>query len=149
MLSSINSLAKTVVSENCVIVVDDVKKKSFQISDCLFRFGMKAHRKREMPPSHQIGLDADFPFINDDEISEHSASQSDLDKVRATLDATFASGSFVVEDLFDVEYLRNHYDVPFVELICCFSFLAWIEQTIRIVPWFGSSILVCQVVSRK
>ncbi len=149
LLASINTFAKTMVSEHCVVVVDDIRKKSFQISDCLFRFGAKPHRRRDLPPSHQLGLDADFPFVDGDLIAEHSPSQSDLDKVRATLNATFASGDFVVEDLYDVEYLRNHYDVPFVELICCLTFLSWCDRTIRVIPWFGSSVLICPASSRR
>jgi hypothetical protein len=149
LLASINVLAKTLVSENCVVVVDDVHRTSFKISDCFFRFGTKPHRKHSMPASHQLGLDADFPFVDDNSIKEHSASQNDLDKVRATLNAAFAAGDFFIEDLFDVEYLRNHYDVPFVELICCLTFLSWCDKTIRVIPWFGSCVLICPAANSR
>jgi hypothetical protein len=149
LLASINALAKTLVSDSSVVVVDDVRKTSFRISDCLFRFGTKPHRKRDMPASHQLGLDAEFPFVDGEHIAEHSASQTDLEKVRATLNATFSTGDFVVEDLFDIEYLRSHYDVPFVELVCCLAGLSWCDRTISVIPWFGSSVLICPAGSRR
>lgn len=124
-------------------------KRLSGLATAFFRFGTKPHRKRDMPVSHQLGLDADFPFVDGELIAEHSASQNDLDKVRATLNAAFASGDFVIEDLFDVEYLRSHYDVPFVELICCLTFFSWCDRTIRVIPWFGSCVLICPVGSQR
>jgi hypothetical protein len=69
-------------------------------------------------------------------------SETALEKVLATVHASLDTTPILTEDLLDIEYLRNHYDVSFVDFMCCLAFAAWVKKKIRVVPWFGTSIMI-------
>jgi hypothetical protein len=149
VIAKLNNFIKKVVVQQAVVLVADVAAREKDISSCIFRFGMKADKRKNMPESHVMLLGDELPFVHSSDLTEHAASQDDLNKVLSTLEASFSSSMCVTEDLLDLEYLRSHYDVPFVEFVCCLSYLAWVSKEIRLLQWFGSSIMVVRNDSRK
>ena len=137
-----NAFIKKLVVDQGLVLVTDLKTGNHEITDCIFRYGMKIHRKRKFPANHIAEYGERVPFVDETKLVEHSATQLDLDKVRSTLEASFVASPFLTEDLFDIEYLRNHYDVPFIELMSCLLFLSKVSKEITVLPWFGSSIMI-------
>jgi hypothetical protein len=48
----------------------------------------------------------------------------------------------LVEDLLDVEYLTNNYNVSYLDFFQSLAFAYWVDKKIVIQPWFGSSLLI-------
>jgi len=138
----LNNFLTKVVTKQAVVFVADVTAPEMDIASCIFRFGMKADKRKSMPESHLMLLGHEMPFLHGTHLIEHTANENDLKKVRSTLDAAFNLSAYLTDDLLDLEYLRSHYDVPFVEYVCCLSYLAWVSKEIRLLPWFGSSIMI-------
>jgi hypothetical protein len=50
----------------------------------------------------------------------------------------------LVEDLLNVEYLTNNYNVTYLEFFQSLAFAFWVDKKIVIQQWFGSSIVIKQ-----
>lgn len=123
MISTINDSIKKLIAGQGVVLVEDPNTSNHNIADCVFYFAMHLHRKRPFPENHILKLGETLPFANHEKFFGHSATQADLDRVMSTLDASFAGAPFITEDLLELEYLRNHYDVPFTTLISCLLYI--------------------------
>lgn len=142
VISTMNESIKKLMADQGVVVVEDQSTSNHSIADCIFYFGMQLHRKRSLAENHILEVGEAIPFANHEKLVGHSATQADLDKVMSTLNASFTDSTFLTEDLLDLEYLRNHYDVPFTALISCLLYVSRVTKAIRVIPWFGSSIMI-------
>ena len=139
LLASLNVLISGIFSNNAFILVEDPTKSRLTVGDCMFRYAFVFKDKRSN--DRIVGLD-NGSFKHAELISDHSIDQEVYRKVMDNVLAKLDGVEKFAEDLLEIEYLRNHYDVSSAQFLSCLAFGHLVDRVIDIVPWFGSSVLV-------
>lgn len=139
LLSSMNRFISGFIIKSSYLVTPNVN--SVSPSDYIFRFATKLNNQGKQNESKILSLEQNDQFFFK-EIAEHQLPVDTLNKISMNLEHKFTSESSFILDLMNVDFIVQHYQVPYSQFITCLSFLHFVKDEIEIYPWHGSSVLI-------
>jgi hypothetical protein len=143
LLAGLNKLVSRSLTDYAFILADDHRPTSPEDCTVKFCFKVKEAKDAPMPESHVLTQDR-AKMLGASPAEPISLDSAALLRVRdlliMKLDASVRG--FHPEDITNIEYIVNHYNVPFIEFLALLVYLLRVERSIQVVPWFGSAVLV-------
>ena len=106
----------------------------------LSRFGFQFNK--ESIPETRIGDMECSPFKYPEAIGDHWIDGDVYDKVIGNVLSKLDGVRHFSEDLLEIEYIRNHYDVSNTQFLASLVYGKYVAKVIDVSPWFGSSVLI-------
>lgn len=139
-----------------VVVRDIVLKRSYMIYDgdseeknLIFKYAFKkaspdSKKGDSEPLPSSRTFDSMQSYLIKAAPADHRVDPSIIDRVWNTLGNRIESTekNYMDEDLMDVEYIVNTYNVSYVEFISSLACLHFVRQKLFLTPWFGSRVMI-------
>jgi hypothetical protein len=140
LTAQINLLASRLIEQYAYVVADPGLERP-SIGDCMFKFAFQTKPREEIPASRMLPQGCN-PFLFAELVGEHVLRQEAFERVMANVRGKLESTPHYSEDLIEIEYLRTHYDVTIMEFLCSLTYAKYVQKTMDVSPWFGSSVLI-------
>ncbi len=141
------------VCENAFIVT--LKQDELRPNDILFKFSYVIHNEKKknkqrdvvIPKNKILGYE-DAEIILPASENEHSLTQETYERIMRNIEFKLQGTFCYSEDMTEIEYLTNNYDATFVDFIMTLIYSQFARKDIKILPWFGSSMLIKKEIGR-
>jgi hypothetical protein len=143
LMCAINILVRNIIRNSSYLILcgDDTNDPT----NYLFKFVFKpSDQQRGEVRGKVFTPDAMPKFLQDDNAEEGMLDGGIYDRVIKLLEHKIegSSRNCLVEDLLEVEYIVNNYNVSYPDFIQSLVFAYYVDKKIVLQPWFGSSILL-------
>jgi hypothetical protein len=145
LMCAINDLIRGMVKNNAYLICCGEDPK--QIGDYFFKFIFKPSSQMREEVKSKVLPSNNLPNLLKDDVVEEGvlrpeAYRSVLNSLKDKIDNSPRKS--LVEDLLEIEYIMNNYNVGYAEFIQSLAYAYHVDKQIMIQPWFGSSVLIRQ-----
>jgi hypothetical protein len=143
LMCAVNIMVRNIIRNNSYLIL--CGNDQLDPGNYLFKFVFKPSDQQREEVRGKVFTATSMPkFLQDDNIEEGILEKGIYERVLRLLEHKVEGSprNCLVEDLLEIEYIVNNYNVTYLDFIQSLAFAYYVDKKIVLQPWFGSSILV-------